>query len=530
MLIKTANENFQAALGYEGHEIIGKHHSMFVHPSEANLASYKQFWKSLARGEFHSGEFRRVRKDGAEIWFQATYNPIFGLDGKPKKVVKFATDITAEKLRSADNSGQLSAIGKSQAVIEFDLNGIILCANENFLAALGYDETEIVGQHHRLFVDQDEANGAEYMSFWEKLKAGEFQGGEFRRVNKKGDDIWIQATYNPIMGPNGEPYKVVKYASDITPQKNAFSEFSKCVHQLEQGDLTVRVASGLHGEFEQLGAAFNQSVSIIHGLVSKIKETSAALAESAGQISMASSHVSSGAVQQAASLEESSAAMEELSITIKSNSENTMRALDDIKLAASKSVDGKDVSKDAQDAMSRIEASSGKVTEIIKLIETIAFQTNLLALNAAVEAARAGDSGKGFAVVAAEVRTLAKQSADAASDITTLVSESVASVSAGVGLVQQTSDALEEIGDVVVNAETKLTNIATASEEQAGGVGELSSALAEIDGLTQTNAQSAENSSRGAHNLSDQANELIAMTNSFTTDNQNEAASFKRAS
>jgi len=243
----------------------------------------------------------------AEIWIQATYNPIFGLDGKPKKVVKFASDITAEKLLSTDNSGQLSAIGKSQAVIEFDTSGKILTANENFLATLGYQKEEIVGQHHRMFVDPSEANSSDYDEFWLNLKNGEFQGGEFRRINKAGEDVWIQATYNPIMDPDGNPYKVVKYATDITPQKNAFSEFSKCVHQLEQGDLTVRVASGLHGDFDELGAAFNKSVNIIHGLVSKIKETTSELADSAGQISMASSHVSSGAVQQAASLEESSA-------------------------------------------------------------------------------------------------------------------------------------------------------------------------------------------------------------------------------
>lgn len=216
--IIKANENFLGAVGYSLDEIQGKHHRIFCAPEFANSAEYKAFWNKLGRGEYEAGEFLRVRKDGSEIWIQASYNPIFDKDGKPFKVVKYASDITAEKARNADYEGQLQAIGKSQAVIEFELDGTIVKANDNFLGAVGYPLDEIQGKHHRIFCEAELANSAEYAAFWDKLARGEFQAGEFKRIRKDGSEIWIQASYNPIFDSNGKPFKVVKYASDITDQ------------------------------------------------------------------------------------------------------------------------------------------------------------------------------------------------------------------------------------------------------------------------------------------------------------------------
>jgi methyl-accepting chemotaxis protein len=214
--VLSANANFLAAVGYTLDEIEGRHHRLFVDPAERESAEYRAFWAALARGEFRSGEYRRRSKDGREIWLQATYNPILDPDGKPSKVVKFATDITAEKLRSADSAGKVAAIGKAQAVVEFALDGTVLDANENFLSTMGYRSDEVRGQHHRLFVDEAERESAAYRAFWDALRRGEYQSAEYRRLAKGGREVWIQASYNPILDPLGRPLKVVEFATDIT--------------------------------------------------------------------------------------------------------------------------------------------------------------------------------------------------------------------------------------------------------------------------------------------------------------------------
>ena len=216
--IITANENFLTAVGYSLNEIQGKHHSMFVGSSERDSAAYREFWSKLNRGEYEAAEYKRVGKGGKEVWILASYNPVLDEKGKPFKVVKFATDVTAQKLKNADMAGQLQAIGKSQAVIEFNLDGTIITANDNFLTALGYSLNEIVGRHHSMFVDAADRQSSSYREFWTALNRGEYQAGEFKRVSKGGRDIYIQASYNPILDLNGKPFKVVKYASDVTKQ------------------------------------------------------------------------------------------------------------------------------------------------------------------------------------------------------------------------------------------------------------------------------------------------------------------------
>ena len=214
--IQHANENFLKAMGYTLDEIRGKHHSMFVDPDYRDSPGYKQFWEKLGRGEFDAGQYKRIAKGGKEVWIQASYNPVFDGSGKPFKVVKFATDITQQKLQNADYEGQIAAIGKAQAVIEFALDGTVLNANENFLKTLGYSLDEIKGQHHSMFVDAAYRTSPEYKLFWEKLGRGEYDAGQYKRIGKGGREVWIQASYNPIMDLNGKPFKVVKYATDVT--------------------------------------------------------------------------------------------------------------------------------------------------------------------------------------------------------------------------------------------------------------------------------------------------------------------------
>jgi methyl-accepting chemotaxis protein len=222
--ILDANDNFLAVVGYQREEIQGQMHRIFVTSEFANSAEYKNFWKKLANGEVIADTFSRIGKNGKRVWIEASYNPVFDADGKPVKVVKFAVDVTAAKEKAADAEGQREAISKSQAVIEFDLQGKILTANENFLKTMGYSLAEVSGQNHSLFMPKDTLGTAAYRAFWEDLGQGKYQAGEFKRIDKSGSTRWLQASYNPIYDAAGKAYKIVKYATDITKEKNLAAE------------------------------------------------------------------------------------------------------------------------------------------------------------------------------------------------------------------------------------------------------------------------------------------------------------------
>ncbi len=211
-----ANENFLATFGYQADEVIGRHHGMFIDSDTLASDDYLDFWARLRRGHFTSEEYKRIGKDGRHIWIQATYNPIFGADGRPCKVIKYATDVTGSKLQNADFSGQITAINKAQAIVEFDLSGNILWANANYLTITGYELEEIAGRHHRMFVDPDEVKHQAYEAFWSNLRRGAYQSGEYRRITREGCAIWLQASYNAILDLEGRPFKIVKYAIDLT--------------------------------------------------------------------------------------------------------------------------------------------------------------------------------------------------------------------------------------------------------------------------------------------------------------------------
>ena len=237
--ILFANTNFLNAMGYTLAEVQGRHHSMFAEPAYASSPAYKAFWEKLNRGEFDTGEYKRIGKGGKEVWIRASYNPIAGVDGKPFKVVKYAIDVTEEKLRNADYSGQIEAIGKSQAVISFHMDGTIIDANENFLKTMGYTLAEIQGKHHSMFAESAYASSPAYKTFWTKLNRGEFDAGEYKRIGKGGKEVWIQASYNPIVDTDGKPFKVVKYATDITKEKLKSADFSGQIEAIGKSQAVI---------------------------------------------------------------------------------------------------------------------------------------------------------------------------------------------------------------------------------------------------------------------------------------------------
>src|SRR5215831_7222781 len=245
----TANKNFLDTMGYQLGEIAGKHHAMFVEPAVRDSAEYRAFWADLNLGKYKAGEFKRVGKGGREVWIQASYNPITGAGGKPVKVVKFASDITAQKIRSMDDAGKITAISRAQAVIEFNLDGTIITANDIFLKVLGYTLSEIAGKHHSMFVARSERESATYREFWASLNRGEFRSGEFKRFGKGGKEIWILASYNPILDDAGKPFKLVKFATDITADKLKAADFAGQIEAIGKSQAVI--------EFNMEGVVLN---------------------------------------------------------------------------------------------------------------------------------------------------------------------------------------------------------------------------------------------------------------------------------
>ena len=514
--VLAANDNFLKALGYSLAEIQGQHHSMFVDLAYRATPTYQQFWDKLARGEFDSGQYKRIGKGGKEIWIQASYNPILDMNGKPFKVVKYATDITADKLKAADFEGQLNAVNKSQAVIEFSLDGKVLNANDNFLKTLGYSLSEVQGKHHSLFVDPADSSTPGYRQFWAKLGRGEFDAGQYKRIGKGGKEVWIQASYNPILDMNGKPFKVVKYATDVTEQvrlneqmKQTVAEASEIAQASTNGDLTLRISmEGKSGALAELSQGVNALLETMSALVLQVKGAASEVSRGADEISQGNANLSQRTEEQASSLEETASSMEEMTSTVKQNSDNASQASQLAVAARDQAEKGGAVVSKAVDAMSEINNASKKIADIIGVIDEIAFQTNLLALNAAVEAARAGEQGRGFAVVASEVRNLAGRSATAAKEIKALIQDSVRKVDEGSNLVTQSGATLEQIVSSVKKVADIVAEIAAASIEQSAGIEQVNKAVMQLDELTQQNAALVEQASAASQSMAEQARGL----------------------
>lgn len=515
--ILSANENFCKAVGYSLDEIIGRHHSMFCMPGTTDSAEYNAFWSRLGAGTFDAGTYKRVGKGGREIWIQASYNPVFKR-GKPFKVVKFAADITVVKEKAVEDAGKLDAISRSQAVIEFTPDGEIITANKNFCNTMGYSLSEITGKHHRIFCRKDHVTTSDYASFWTRLAAGEFIANEFVRVSKSGRDIWIQAAYNPILDSAGRVTKVVKFATDVTERMTAIQQVNTGLAALAEGDLTGTLEQPFVPSMEELRANFNAAVVQLNETMRHIGESAVAIAEASGELTGSSDSFSRRTEQQAASLEETAAALEVITTAV---GDSSARAADAGTLVATTKsgaeMSGKIVAK-AVAAMNEIDKSSKEVSNILGVIDDIAFQTNLLALNAAVEAARAGEAGKGFAVVAQEVRDLALRAATAAKEIKALISTSNAIVKSGVELVGQTGQALQAIVSEVGDIDGNIRAIVEASREQSIGLKEVNIAVNSMDQATQQNAAMAEETTAACAALSLEAASLREQLARFRCD------------
>ena len=403
---------------------------------------------------------------------------------------------------------RLAAIDRAMARIEFTPDGTILDANKHFLAAVGYTLDEVKGKHHSVFIFDDEKATAEYAAHWTELSKGTLMSGEYRRRRKDGSELWISASYSPVFGADGKPYKVVKYASDISSRVFAVNEIGASLARLAEGDLSTSITATFSPEFDSLRINFNEAQAKLAHAMHDLIHVAVEIQSSTQKLSDNADELANRTEKQSSSVAETASSIRELSAQVDSHKESAQIARDMVQKTQNRAEAGSSVMIKARDAMDGIAESSTEISKITSVINQIAFQTNLLALNAGVEAARAGEAGRGFAVVASEVRDLAQRSSDAAAQIAGLIEKSSSQVKEGVDLVSKTNESLTEISEFVSDALSQVSEIAEGTSQQADTIRTIDVSASAIDGLTQQNAAMFEETKVDVQALATETNHL----------------------
>jgi methyl-accepting chemotaxis protein len=532
----SANANFLAAYGYRLEDLVGKHHQILVDSERSRSDGYTTFWNHLRTGKSQQDTFRNFSKDGRQIWFQAVYGAVRDEMDRVTKVIAVGTDVTAERTAAVDAAGQISAIGKAQAVIEFNMDGTIVQANDNFLRLMGYTADEIKGKHHGIFVDDGFSQSPDYREFWAKLNRGEYQSAEYKRIGKGGKEVWIQASYNPILDLNGKPSKVVKFATDITPQKAAAEDLRRKVDAMlvavsaaSKGDLTQEISVTGQDAVGQMGQGLSQLLSNLRTSISKIGQTAATLSKSSGELSTVSQQMSANAEETSSQANVVSAAGEQVNRNLQTVATGSEEMSVSIKEIAKNATEAAKVATEAVKAaqatnatVSKLGESSVEIGQVIKVITSIAQQTNLLALNATIEAARAGEAGKGFAVVANEVKELAKETAKATEDISRKIESiqvdtkgAVEAIGSITRIITQVNDISNTIASAVEEQNATTNEMSRNVTEAARGASEIAKNIAGVAEAAQSTSHGAGDSQRAAQQLTAMSTELRELVAQF---------------
>lgn len=568
--ILDANKNFLDAMGYTIDEIKGKHHSIFVDPDYRASQEYRAFWERLGRGEFDAGQFKRIGRNGREVWIQASYNPILNDEGRATRVVKYATDITEEALKKAESEQQLARIlgaldTTSTNVMVADVERKIIYMNKSVEAMLRAAESDIrlvlpnfaVDRVVGGSMDAFHKNPMHQMKLLDQLTSAHTSNiivgkRHFRLVaspifNKDGRRLgsvveWLDRTLEVAVetdvnalvtaAASGDFSKrikteemqgfILKLAEGLNQltetSEKGLNDVARVLGAIAKGDLTERIDAEYSGTFGDLKNYCNETTSSLTNMLSEIRTAADTIFTASSEIAQGNADLSSRTEQQAANLEETASSMEELTSTVKLNADNAKQANVLAEQASTVAVDGGALIQQVVTTMNAINESARKISDIIGVIDGIAFQTNILALNAAVEAARAGDQGRGFAVVASEVRTLAQRSANAAKDIKALISDSVQKIDSGNQLVGKSGDTMKEIVNAIKRVNDIMAEIAAASAEQSSGIEEVSTAVSQMDEMTQQNAALVEQAAAAAESLQSQADQLTRNVAQFRLD------------
>jgi methyl-accepting chemotaxis protein len=482
-----------------------------------------------------------------------------------------------ETREQSERAAIVEALYKVQGVIEFDLSGRIISANSVFLDVIGYTLAEIQGQHHSIFVEASFRQSEEYEQFWTRLRAGIHDARRYKRLAKGGREVWIQASYNPLLDSDGKPYKIIKFATDVTDQVNAALALDAAVQETQatiqatlsgssdrrittsgktgqlaafasgvnglidnilatinaaqvvaksaaDGDLDRRIAlEGKHGHFLSLSTSINTLIANMASVVSDIGVHADTVNSSAEAILRGNANLSEHTESQAANLEETASSMEQMTSSVRQNASHAAEANRLVGLTRDEAVSGQVVLTEAVGAMKDISSASSRIADIIGVIDEIAFQTNLLALNAAVEAARAGEQGRGFAVVANEVRSLASRCAIAAKEIKSLIQDSVSKIAMGSTLVDRSGETLSSIVTSVKKVTDIVGEIAVASGEQAHGIELVNKAVSKLDNMTQQNAALVEEGAAAAQSMMEQSRQLTELMQRYTVTRDDKA-------
>jgi methyl-accepting chemotaxis protein len=549
----TANEKFLSTFGYEMDELMGKHQGILADDKDRSEGSAKELWRSLSAGEVKSGTFKRKTKDGQTVWMQGIYGPVRDESGHVYKVICLGNDVTAAKLTEVNDQRQMEETNRNHAVIDFTREGICITANGNFCESMGYRLEEVVGKHHSMFVAAGERDGEAYKAFWRDLRDGKFQTAEFKRVGKGGGEVWLQATYSPMLDSNGSVDRVRKIATNITGQvtmrrEAALSEEKErreaaelvakvnavlsVVAAAAEGDLTRSVPGNGDDAIGQVAIGLSKLIADLRVSIQGIDQTAMAVSSAAEQLFGVSQHVSRSSGESSKQAKTVSANSEQVSANVTivaASSEEMIASIREISKSATESSriarTAVAMAEQTNHTIAKLGISSQEIGKVIKTITSIAQQTNLLALNATIEAARAGEAGKGFAVVANEVKELAKETARATEDISLKIEAIQNDTQAAVKAIAEVGSIINEVNDISGTIASAVEEQTATTNEIGRNVADAARGTTEIARNINLVASSAETITTGAHDtevaaqtLQKMSSELQALVRRFRTE------------